>query len=163
MARPQSAEAKQFQDDPVMIERAIDMIADGAYLRDIQAETGLDKRRISEILRRHPDYPSAKLVAIDNQLDDAQKALKDATEMTDIAQARERFKAAAWRAEHEMPQLFSTQRMLVTTNLPVQLDAMPQLELARRVAWILTSGAAAARAQAQAQLALPAPGPEPAT
>ena len=113
-----------------------------------------------------PDNASgvrAKLVAIDNQLDDAQKALKDATEMTDIAQARERFKAAAWRAEHEMPQLFSTQRMLVTTNLPVQLDAMPQLELARRVAWILTSGAAAARAQAQAQLALPAPGPEPET
>jgi hypothetical protein len=84
-------------------ETLIDRISDGAFLRDLAKETGIDKRRLSEKLRKHPDYQAAKETAIEVQLDDAQLALQLAREPADIARAREMFKAAAWRAEREFP------------------------------------------------------------
>lgn len=87
----------------VPIESLIDQIANGAFLKDLSEQTGLDKRRLSEILRTHPDYPSAKQSAVEVQLDKAQKAIETAAEMSDIARAREMFRAAAWRAEREFP------------------------------------------------------------
>ena len=81
---------------------AIAQIANGAFLKDISAMTGIDKRRLSEQLRKHPDYPAAKEAAIEVQLDDAQQAIDTAQDTTDIARARERFRAAAWRAEREV-------------------------------------------------------------
>jgi hypothetical protein len=81
----------------------IDRISDGAFLRDLSKETGIDKRRLSERLRKHPAYQSAKETSIEVQLDDAQLALQLARETADIARAREMFRAAAWRAEREFP------------------------------------------------------------
>lgn len=85
------------------LDHLIDRISDGAFLRDLAQETGLDKRRLSERLRKHPDYQAAKECAIEVQLDDAQLALRLAREPADIARAREMFRAAAWRAEREFP------------------------------------------------------------
>ena len=87
----------------VPLDHLIDRISDGAFLRDLAQETGLDKRRLSERLRKHPDYQAAKECAIEVQLDDAQLALRLAREPADIARAREMFRAAAWRAEREFP------------------------------------------------------------
>lgn len=81
---------------------AIEQIANGAYLRDLAAQTGIDKRRLSEVLRKHPDYASAKESAIECQLDEAQHELRQAQEATDIARARECWRAATWRAEREV-------------------------------------------------------------
>lgn len=78
-------------------------IANGAYLKDLEAETGLDKRRLSEQLRKHPDYKAAKEASTECQLDEAFEMLKCAQDAVDIARAREQFKAAAWRAEREFP------------------------------------------------------------
>lgn len=88
---------------PVPLESLIDQIADGAFLKDLSKQTGIDKRRLSEHLRKHPDYPAAKQSAVEVQLDDAQLAIELAREPTDIARAREMFRAAAWRAEREFP------------------------------------------------------------
>lgn len=81
----------------------IDRISDGAFLRDLSKDTGIDKRRLSEYLRKHPDYASAKKTSIQVQIEDAQLALSLAREASDIARAREMFRAAAWRAERECP------------------------------------------------------------
>lgn len=85
----------------ISLDAMIDRVADGAFLRDLAKETGIDKRRLSERLRKHPDYAAAKEACIEGQLDDAQKALIDATTQADIARAREMFRAAAWRGERE--------------------------------------------------------------
>lgn len=85
-------------------EALIDRIANGAFLRDLAKETGIDKRRLSEQLRKHPSYKAAKEAAIEVQLDDAQIALEQSREVSDITRAREMFRAAAWRAEHEFPE-----------------------------------------------------------
>lgn len=81
----------------------IDRIANGAFLRDLARDTGIDKRRLSEQLRKHPDYQAAKETSIEVQLDDAQVAILQSAEAADIARAREQFRAAAWRAEREFP------------------------------------------------------------
>lgn len=103
----------------------IDRIADGAFLRDLAIESGIDKRRLSERLRKHPDYGSAKESAIEVQLDDAQLALSLAIETTDIARAREMFRAAAWRAEHEFPERWGKR-----PDIAIQINNISGLEQA---------------------------------
>ena len=93
----------------------IDRIANGAFLRDLAKETGIDKRRLSEQLRQHPSYESAKEASIEVQLDDAQVSILQAKEVSDIARAREAFRAAAWRAEREFPKRWG-QRSHVTVE-----------------------------------------------
>lgn len=104
-------------------EQLIDRIADGAFLRDLAKESGIDKRRLSEHLRKHPHYISAKETSIEVQLDDAQLALQLAREPADIARAREMFRAAAWRAEREFPQRWGSKTQLqadLTVNVVIQ-------------------------------------------
>ena len=110
---------------------AINEIANGAFLRDISAKTGIDKRRLSEQLRKHPDYASAKECAIEVQLDRAQEAIEVAREAQDIARAREQFRAAAWRAEREAPKRWAQQShvtMDVTHHLGDSLMRAEQRE-----------------------------------
>lgn len=102
----------------------IDRISAGAFLRDLAAETGIDKRRLSEFLRKHPDYPAAKECAIECQLDDAQQAIQTAQEQADIARAREMFRAAAWRAEREVPERWAPRQHITATVAVVNLDAL---------------------------------------
>lgn len=95
----------------------IDKIADGAFLKDLAKETGIDKRRLSEQLRKHPDYNAAKEASIEVQLDNAQEALAIAKENQDITRAREMFRAAAWRAEREFPHRWGkTEQLNVLTG-----------------------------------------------
>ena len=103
---------------------AIQQIANGAFLKDISAMTGIDKRRLSEQLRKHPDYPAAKEAAIEVQLDDAQQAIDTAQDTTDIARARERFRAAAWRAERE-----ASHRWGVKSEVTHRLPDGPMLQI----------------------------------
>ena len=102
-------------------EPLIAKIANGAFLRDLAAQTGIDKRRLSEVLRKHPDYASAKESAIECQLDEAQEAIDTARKAADIARARELFRAAAWRAEREAPHRWG-QRSLVTVDQRVRVE-----------------------------------------
>ena len=83
------------------IEPLIAKLENGAFLRDLARDTGIDKRRLSEILRKHPDYALAKECAIETQLDEAEERLGDSA--SDIARAREQWRAATWRAERECP------------------------------------------------------------
>ena len=108
---------------PLDLGHAIDQIADGAFLRDIAAATGIDKRRLSEQLRLHPDYPSAKLCAIEVQLDDAQQAIEGAHSGLDIARAREQFRAASWRAERECPAVWG-QRSTVQVDAAITVHVV---------------------------------------
>ena len=101
-------------------------------------------------------YHEVVSAALVQRIADADKLLEDANEPVDIARAREMARFARMDFERRRPHLYGQQRqMLVTTNPSTpMLDGMSQLELARRVAWTLTAGAAAARAQ---QAVLPAP------
>ncbi len=94
-------------------------ITDGAYLRDLAAETGIDKRRLSEQLRKHPDYPAAKECAIECQLDSAQDALEVSSTPMDIARARERWRAATWRAEREVPARWAQKSEIAVSFVPL--------------------------------------------
>jgi len=92
--------------DHATVESFLDQIANGAFLRDIAQTTGFQKQALSDALRKHPRYKSAKIINLEGKLDDAQQALEMAVDGRDIAAARERFRAAAWRAEHEAPELW---------------------------------------------------------
>lgn len=104
-------------------ETIIAKIADGAFLRDMAIELGIDKRRLSERLRKHPDYQSAKECSIECQLDAAQIAIECAREAADIARAREQFRAAAWRAEREFPHRWGAH-----TQVTVSVDLGSELQ-----------------------------------
>lgn len=116
---------------PLALEPLIEEIANGAFLKQLAQKTGIDKRRLSEQLRKHPDYQAAKQAAIESQIDDAQLALELARETADIARAREMFRAAAWRAEHEFPdrwggkQLISGPTVVVLSQHVAPQDAIP--------------------------------------
>jgi len=110
---------------------AIEQIANGAFLKDLSAKTGIDKRRLSEQLRKHPDYKIAKECAIEVQLDNAQNDINNASDALDIARARERFKAAAWRAEREMPHRWSAQQT-VTHEVGESFSALLEKVAAKR-------------------------------
>jgi hypothetical protein len=98
-------------------EQLIQRIAEGAFLRDLAKELGIDKRRLSERLRQHPGYEEAKQECIDTQLEEAQKALREARDTTDIARARELFRAAAWRAEREHPARWGQKTHVLVENV----------------------------------------------
>lgn len=112
---------------------AIEQIANGAFLKDLSAQTGVDKRRLSEQLRKHPDYTAAKEASIEIQLDDAQNAIESAREATDIARARERFRAAAWRAEREFPHRWGAKQE-ITHELGQSFEALLSEISSRRTA-----------------------------
>lgn len=118
---------------------AIDQIANGAFLRDLSAQTGIDKRRLSEQLRKHPDYASAKESAIECQLDDAQEAIRLAADQQDIACARERFRAAAWRAEREASHRWGAKQQIAQT-VEHQVAPTDLTQLARELAFLLAKG-----------------------
>ena len=100
-------------------EPLIEQIANGAYLRDIAEQTGFDKRRLSEVLRKHPGYVTAKECAVECQLDKAEKELAD--KESDIARAREVWRAATWRAEREVPHRWGA-RTQVTIDQRVSVE-----------------------------------------
>lgn len=102
----------------------IEQIANGAYLRDLVKQAGISKQSLSQRLRKHPDYPAAKLAAIETQLDSAQEKIERAGDVTDIACAREAWKAATWRAEHELQDIYGTKPMTVNIGVQVSLTAV---------------------------------------
>lgn len=101
-------------------EPLIAQIANGAYLRDLATQTGIDKRRLSEVLRKHPDYAVAKEVCHEGRLDDAEEAIVAASEQADVARARAQWSAVSWRAERECPARWG-QRTHVTLDVTVEL------------------------------------------
>lgn len=117
---------------------AIEQISNGAFLRDISAQTGIDKRRLSEALRQHPNYQSAKIASITCQLDDAQQSIDSAVDSTDIARAREKFRAAAWRAERECRAIYGQNVDLTSKNEALTAEDVPAI--ARRMAFLLRKG-----------------------
>lgn len=104
-------------------EPLIAQLENGAYLRDLARQTGIDKRRLSEILRKHPDYALAKECAIETQLDEAEARLGDST--SDIARAREQWRAATWRAERECPARWGqTTKLTGADGGPIQVQVV---------------------------------------
>lgn len=79
-------------------------IAAGAYQSHIARELGVAPQSLHAKIRTHPAYREALEARNMAKLDQAQNGLEDAA--ADVARAREQFKAAAWRAERECPQLW---------------------------------------------------------
>jgi len=90
----------------VDLDDLIAQIANGALLRDLEPETGVTRQRLSQILRDHPGYAQAKRCQLEARLDRAEAGMDAAPDGLSLARAREQFRAAAWRAERECPELW---------------------------------------------------------
>jgi len=104
-----------------LIDAAIERIANGEILKVIAADYNIDKRRLSEQLRQHPEYRIAKIVRNETNLDDAQAEIKIAIEQSDIARARSLWSAATWRAERECPEEWG-QHQTVTVDHRITVE-----------------------------------------
>ena len=81
-------------DDDAVIER----IAAGEYQSHIARQLAVAPQSLHERISKHPNYRAALKARNIGKLDNAQQACE---ELPDLA--RERFRAAAWRAERECP------------------------------------------------------------
>lgn len=114
------------------LEPIIDQIAGGALMAEVAKSIGVDKRRLSEKLRQHPEYQLAKELGAELNLDAAQLALRDPA--SDIARAREEFRAAAWRAEREHPARWGRGPEIVINQLNLgDMQAVPVADLLKTV------------------------------
>ena len=94
----------------------IAQIANGAYLGQIAAQLGVSKQAVSQRLAKNPNYRPALEHRYQAQLDDAQQAIEVAGDAIDIARARERFRAVAWRAEREFPARWGNRTQIEVTH-----------------------------------------------
>lgn len=108
--------------DPSQI---LNRVASGEYVPAIAQELGVSKQALSQFLAKHDkdSYLAARETAAEIRLDDAMMAIEQATDPLDLARARERFRAVAWRAEREHPGRWG-QRQQVTHDVGPDLSAM---------------------------------------
>lgn len=83
----------------------LDRIAAGEYVPAIAESIGITKQALAQSLARFDKtaYLEAREIAAEIRLDEASIAIENARDVIDLARARERFKAVAWRAEREHP------------------------------------------------------------
>lgn len=96
-------------------QHVLDRIAAGEYVPAIAQEIGVSKQALAQALARYDrdSYLQARETAAEIRLDEAAMAIEKAEDVIDLARARERFRAVAWRAEREHPQRWG-QRTQVT-------------------------------------------------
>ena len=99
----------------------IDRIAAGEYQSHIAKQLGIPPQTLHGQISTHPSYRIALEARNMGKLDDSQKGI-DNTE-SDLARAREAFKAAAWRAERECPAVWG-QRSKLDVNVSLSLDVV---------------------------------------
>lgn len=108
---------------PVSIDSLIDQVAKGAFLKDLEAQAGVTRQRLSQILTQHPEYKLAKKSQLESRLDEAQGELDSASDALSLARAREKFRAAAWRAERECPGEWGNRTQISGTDgQPLQIN-----------------------------------------
>jgi hypothetical protein len=83
----------------------LDRIAAGEYVPALAQELGVSKQALAQSLARYDKdaYQAAREIAAEIRLDEATMAIEQAADTVDLARARERFRAVAWRAEREHP------------------------------------------------------------
>ena len=140
--------APNSNNDPLL-----DRIAAGANLRILATELGITPQSLWQRLRNDPAYYAALEVRHATKLDDAEQAIEDSSDRTDVARARVKWSATAWRAERECPGTWGQQQATVAVQVNVnpnqsynQMADGQRLEFAQRVALIL-SGAEAAKTE----------------
>ena len=104
-------------------DQIVERIASGEYQSHIARELGIPPQRLHERISIHPAYRLALECRNLAKLDNAQDRIDN--EDSDLARAREAFKAAAWRAERECPSVWGAKPTVVVTgvNLEAALDS----------------------------------------
>jgi len=128
-----AAQARQVDTDAI-----IDQIANGAYQSHIAGKLGLKPQRLHEVISKHPGYKDAMMLRNMALLDNAQANIDDPA--SELARARDAFKAASWRASVECPQVWGRQDQLTIAG-KVELDATNIVEASRRIAFALSLAA----------------------
>ena len=95
-------------------------IGAGEYQSYIARQLGVSPQSLHSHISKHPDYRLALRCRNERKLDDAQAALDSDP---DLARARERFRAAAWRAGVECPDEWGQR-----AQLDVNVDIGPVLQ-----------------------------------
>src|SRR6185503_2100766 len=78
-------------------------ISKGEFSSHIARELGVAKQSLHERISKHPHYRTAIRLRNEENLDAAQTLIDWSP---DLARAREQFRAAAWRAERECPEIW---------------------------------------------------------
>lgn len=100
-------------------------LAEGKRLSDLNL--GVSRQAISKVLKDDPEYRSAIEAGFTARLDEAEKAIENAAEQVDVARARARFQAVAWRAEREFPSRWGQKQEVATTHrYVIEVPSMAQ-------------------------------------
>ena len=105
-------------DDDLVIER----IAAGEYQSHIAKELGVAPQSLHVRIKAHPGYRQALELRNLSKLDSAQERI-DAP-ASDLARAREAWKAAAWRAERECPEVWGPKSELALSGSPLVVNVI---------------------------------------
>ncbi len=100
----------------------IERIAAGEYQSHIAREAGIAPQTLHYQISKHPGYRDALKLRNMAKLDNSQESISN--ESSDLARAREEFKAAAWRAERECPDEWGSKAQVV--NIQVNVAALDQ-------------------------------------
>lgn len=101
----------------------LDRIAAGEYVPAIAESIGVSKQALAQSLARFDKdaYLAARETAAEIRLDEATMEIDRARDAVDLARAREKFRAVAWRAEREHPNRWGSRP---TTAVQINGDGM---------------------------------------
>lgn len=101
----------------------IERVSNGEVPSRIATELGVTKAAVYYHLSDHPDYHKARKTGMAIRLDQAETKIDCATDQLSLAQGREAFRAIAWRAEHEFPDLWGKQ-----AGISININQMVTIE-----------------------------------
>ena len=97
-----------------VMDEICDRMANGAYLKDICADLGVDRSNVYRATKADEDfglnYDRACTFAVDAQLEDAATLLREAVTRDEIYKADKLVNAAQWKAEKRSKQYQPTQK-----------------------------------------------------
>ena len=100
----------------------VERVANGEIPSRIATELGVTKAAVYYHLFDHPKYQPARKSGMAIRLDDAESAIIDSTDQLTLSRAREAFRAVAWRAEREHPELWgATNKVTGADGGPLQV------------------------------------------
>lgn len=106
MATPGTVLAKITPDE--LVER----VANGESPIKIADELGVTSAAVYYHLVEHPGYKPARKVGMTIRLDKAENSIIEAQDQLSVSRGREVFRAVAWRAEREHPDLWGVSTKL---------------------------------------------------
>jgi hypothetical protein len=105
----------------------IERIYNGDIPARIATELGVTKAAVYYHVGEHPEYQRARRIGMAIRLDEAEIGIVDSPDQLTLSRAREQFRAVAWRAEREHPDVWGQKQQAIQINVLSVTSALGSL------------------------------------